>query len=1565
MFARRSRLPLRRTRQPKTDRPALVRTWRVLATVVVVALVSVYVAFAAISLSTSTPYTQNFDSLGIPISSPTPSNLPVDFRVETISAARTLGSFNSGSVQTLRVAGANLSATASNGSYNFGAGTTSLGNSDRAAGFLSSGTATMSGNLYAQLVNNTGKPLNGLQISYDVEKYRNGSNPAGFRYQLFYSLNGTSWTDAGPAFFTAFGPDADNSGFANAPGATVSVSNKTLSVAVPNGANVYLAWNYSVTTGTTTTNAQALAIDNVSILGIGAAEPTSPTGSGNANPNSVLPGDSSTLTVVVTPGTNPTSTGLSVSADLSAIGGSASQQFFDDGVSGGDAVAGDNVFTYTATVSSLSTAGAKSLPFSISDGQSRNGSGAISLTIQQPPPAVDHLVISQLYGGGGNSGATFTNDYVEIYNPTGISFNLAGWSLQYASAAGTSWTNKQPLGGTIAPGEYFLVSLASGGANGSPLPVAPNISGEINMSATTGKIALVSNSISLSGSCPNGSDPDIVDFVGYGSSASCFEGAARTPAPSNTSAIFRKLNGAQDTNQNGDDFQTGTPNPRRTAPIVELGPWVAGTDPISDGFNVPYDDTISVDFSEPVDVVGSWFDITCVNSGAHNSATVASYNGAKGYHITPNTGFQFGEQCTVTILHANVHDQDLDDSQPNTDTLFADYSWSFTVVATGAPAPYPPSVHLTFGNPSNAVADISQPNNYLMEKPSYALSYNRDKGTPNWVSWHLETDWTGSLPRNDTFRADPAVSPDWYRVQSTDYFSSGFDRGHMTPNADRDNAASIPLNQETFLMSNMVPQAPNNNQGPWADFENYLRSLLATNEVYVVAGPAGVGGSGDNGPANTIANGHVTVPAYTWKVALVLPVGDNDVSRVTAATRTIAVIMPNQNSINSDWHTYLTSVDAVEALTGYDFFANVPDDVESSIEAGVDGNNPPGTENQLVTTDEDIAVGITLNAVSPSLSPSFNYTIVTPPANGLLSGDGPAFTYTPAANFHGSDSFTFRVNDGSHDSNTSTVSITVNAVNDVPTADSQSVTTNANTPVSITLAGNDLETATANLVFDVTVNPSHGALSGSGASLTYTPDANYSGPDSFKFTVRDAGDDLAAPATSAEATVSITVSDTLAPTIQAPAKLGVITGDGATTCGVVVTDAELGTATATDNTGNVTVVRTGVPAGNIFPIGTTTITYTATDAAGNSTQATQDVTVTDTTAPSVVGPAPTSASAGPTGQAAIPDVLASTTASDNCGPVTLTQSPVAGTMVGVGPHTITITATDSAGNSRSTTVTFTVNDTTAPTLSAPANVTVNTGAGAISCGAVVTEAQLGTANASDNASSVSIDRSGVPAGNVFPVGTTTITYTATDAAGNSTQATQTVTVIDNTPPSLTPPAPTSVNAGASGQAAIPNVLAGTTASDNCGPVTLSQSPAAGTMVGVGIYTITITAQDSAGNMSTATTTFTVTGGAVTFTFSLPQTSVKRGKPVKLDISFSNTTGEKQWVSYIVRYSGPCDSGVADSGGPWPVNPGAVRNINGQFHPAKNACEGDYVLTFEAYVNGVLIGTTSAVLTLTP
>ncbi|HEX6126264.1 MAG TPA: DNA/RNA non-specific endonuclease [Pyrinomonadaceae bacterium] len=253
-------------------------------------------------------------------------------------------------------------------------------------------------------------------------------------------------------------------------------------------------------------------------------------------------------------------------------------------------------------------------------------------------------------------------------------------------------------------------------------------------------------------------------------------------------------------------------------------------------------------------------------------------------------------------------------------------------------APRDPSEHMVMGNPSGATTDAANPTNYLLPKPQYVMSYHRDRGTPNWVSWHLDSTWLGTTPRQDDFRNDPSLPTGWYQVQNTDYSGSGFDRGHHTPSADR--TSSVPDNSATFFMTNMMPQAPFNNQGPWEELETYCRTLVNQgNELYIIAGGAGIGGSGANGGiTNTIANGNVTVPAVTWKVIIVLPVGANDVDRVVKTTRTIAVIMPNRQDIGIDtpWRNFRTSVDRVEGLTGFNFFSNVRPSVQNIIERRVD-----------------------------------------------------------------------------------------------------------------------------------------------------------------------------------------------------------------------------------------------------------------------------------------------------------------------------------------------------------------------------------------------------------------------------------------------------------------------------------------------------------------------------------------------------------------------------------------------------------------------------------------------------
>jgi hypothetical protein len=189
-------------------------------------------------------------------------------------------------------------------------------------------------------------------------------------------------------------------------------------------------------------------------------------------------------------------------------------------------------------------------------------------------------------------------------------------------------------------------------------------------------------------------------------------------------------------------------------------------------------------------------------------------------------------------------------------------------------------------------------------------------------------------------------------------------------------------------------------------------------------------------------------------------------------------------------------------------------------------NDAPTADAQSVSTNEDTAKAITLTGSDiDTPAASLTYIIVAGPSHGTVSpGTGPGRTYTPTGNYNGPDSFTFKINDGTADSNVATVSITVNAVNDAPTADAQSVSTNEDTPKAITLTGSDTETAPASLVFNVTVQPAHGVLSGTGANRTYTPNADYNGPDSFKFTVTDTGDGSSPALTSSEATVSITVN---------------------------------------------------------------------------------------------------------------------------------------------------------------------------------------------------------------------------------------------------------------------------------------------------------------------------------------------------------------------------------------------------------------------------------------------------------
>jgi uncharacterized protein len=242
-----------------------------------------------------------------------------------------------------------------------------------------------------------------------------------------------------------------------------------------------------------------------------------------------------------------------------------------------------------------------------------------------------NIVISQVYGGGGNSGAPFTNDFIELYNLSGSSVSLSGWSVQYTSATGTgnfgSATNLiTPLSGSLAPGQYFLVQEASQAAVGSPLPT-PDVtdSTPIAMGAGAGKVALVNTTTPLG--CNGGSTPcspaalaTIVDLIGYGN-ANFFEGSGAAPTLSNTTAALRASGGCVDTDNNATDFAAGAPTPRNTAsPLHTCSRELSVSDVTLDEGNAGTTSfSFTVGLTIPAGAGGVTFDIAT----ADNTATVA------------------------------------------------------------------------------------------------------------------------------------------------------------------------------------------------------------------------------------------------------------------------------------------------------------------------------------------------------------------------------------------------------------------------------------------------------------------------------------------------------------------------------------------------------------------------------------------------------------------------------------------------------------------------------------------------------------------------------------------------------------------------------------------------------------------------------------------------------------------------------------------------------------------------------------------------------------------------------
>jgi endonuclease G len=268
--------------------------------------------------------------------------------------------------------------------------------------------------------------------------------------------------------------------------------------------------------------------------------------------------------------------------------------------------------------------------------------------------------------------------------------------------------------------------------------------------------------------------------------------------------------------------------------------------------------------------------------------------------------------------------------------LFASFLWSCSTIEQQVNRAIEPKQQpadqtrvarfLPFGNPSNATADFGNRNNFLLFKRSFVLSYNNDRGTLNWAAWRTTMDDLGeSLPRPQ-FEPDPDLPLTFKKVTPADYSGSGYDRGHMVPSADRFGDPSS--NAETFLMTNVVPQSADLNQYVWEKLERYARGIVRRGiDVYTIAGVYG---------EKERLNGGVTVPTNCWKIIVVLPPGGSAMT-IDESSRVIAVDMPNENGIKGIyWQKFRVPVREIEQKTGYNFFSDMPEELQDKLEGRAD-----------------------------------------------------------------------------------------------------------------------------------------------------------------------------------------------------------------------------------------------------------------------------------------------------------------------------------------------------------------------------------------------------------------------------------------------------------------------------------------------------------------------------------------------------------------------------------------------------------------------------------------------------
>ncbi|SDS30716.1 tandem-95 repeat protein [Christiangramia echinicola] len=621
-------------------------------------------------------------------------------------------------------------------------------------------------------------------------------------------------------------------------------------------------------------------------------------------------------------------------------------------------------------------------------------------------------------------------------------------------------------------------------------------------------------------------------------------------------------------------------------------------------------------------------------------------------------------------------------------------------------------------------------------------------------------------------------------------------------------------------------------------------------------------------------NGGTDTATVTVTVGAVndAPIANDDTANTSEDTEVTVAVLDNDSDLDGDTltvtitedqqpdnGTVTVNADGTVIYTPDENF-NGTDSFEYTISDGNGGtdtatvtvtvgavNDAPIANDDTANTSEDTEITIAVLDNDSDLDGDTLTVTITEdqqPDNGtvIVNADGTVI-YTPDENFNGTDSFEYTISDGNGGTDTATVTVTVGAVNDAPIANDDTAETNQDIATNVEVLLNDSDIDGDILSVDSITQPDNGSVTTDGVEVTYVPNESFTGTDTFTYTITDGNGGVDT------ATVTVKVLDTEGPEISCPSP--VILNNDFEKCGAAYV---FNMPSITDNSGTAHIIQTGGPVpGEIFPVGETTLSFIAKDESGNSTECNYTVTVLDNEAPVISKCAPKLIITTDQGLCSAFDVeLGNPDVDDNCdSELSITNN--APEVFELGETIVTWTVTDNAGNSTQCTQSVNVIDDQAPVIINCAT-EVFTSADAGLCSA--SNVELGNLTAEDNCSGELEIINDAP--EIFSVGTTVVTWTVKDNAGNSTQCIQNVTVIDEEKPVIEEMEDINLDSdpGVCGAVVTYSQIS---SSDNCGieTVMLTEGIASGEVFPIGTTTVTWTVTDIHGNVTIETFIVTI------------------------------------------------------------------------------------------------------------